>query len=362
MSHEFNADHLSAVPSYLQHWRPFRGQILPPPVEDARASELYDALTRANAHVAEAHQIEKDAQQAHLAAFDALEAEQQRCAEAGVISKIDAELLATRESAALAASPDLHVPRRQAAARLAETAQTAYLNYCTQHAHTWAEKLRPESEKVAAEIASIQAATERRLKPLGDRHAALVQAYRFVYGGTEGIVSTDIQDEFGQPVGLKPDALARINGEAEPELDPGIAQLLDVSGRQSLELVPVAELGLSGGDLARVDRLDHAPRNTRAVDGLDVRRPYGVAPRAQPAMGMERGALPSPSNLQEEQYTMPSIHLNAASVAPIPEGTGTGDPSPFKTHMKPTVANGTTLSVAQGSILATVAAETEQSD
>ncbi len=196
--------------------RPDGSGILPPVVKDPKAQELYDAYDRANEHVHAVDQAEKDAQLAVRRADQALTAEVERSAAAGEVSKLDADLLRARESANAAAHPDIHEARRPAAQALADTATSAYLWHVDAHALNYTETLRPEAEKVAAEVNRLQAEHEKRLQPLRDKHAELLQAFTFALGGTAGLTGQDIVNELAQPVAIRPDVLRRLQGVPEP--------------------------------------------------------------------------------------------------------------------------------------------------
>jgi hypothetical protein len=199
-------------------WRHFRDAILPPPVDDPEAQELYDAYSKRAAHVKAIDDAERDAQLAVDIAHAAYQSELARAANEGVVSEIDGQLLAAREQAIASAHPELHQERREGAQALLEDAKRRYLRHVDLHALAYIAALEPEAVKVATEIAKVQADAERKLKPLQARHAELVQAHTFLLGGTVGLERADIENTPGLPVSLKADARARLQPEpVEPE-------------------------------------------------------------------------------------------------------------------------------------------------
>jgi hypothetical protein len=209
-------------------WHSFREGVTPFPLKgtskiDNEARELYQIVEQRQKHVADVDSAEKDARLALGLAEDSYRAELARSAEAGVVSSIDGELLAACESAAAAASPQLHQARRQRANSLANEAESAYLAFIDAHAVEFVRETQDDARRIAGKYARLREEAAKLLQPVEQEHQALVAATQFIAGGTSPLTFDDVERTLGKPPTLTAQAMADFDpqpslAEPEPEL------------------------------------------------------------------------------------------------------------------------------------------------
>jgi hypothetical protein len=210
-------------------WHSFRDGVQPFPLNgtskiDNEARELYQIVEQRQQHVIAVNRAERDAQLAGRRAEETYQAEIARSAEAGVVSTLDGELLAACESAAAAANPQLHRRRRQQASVLAQEAEAAYIEFIDTHAIEFVRETQEDAHGIAKRSLEAREEAAQILQSAKQEHWALVEATRFIVGGTHPLTRDDIEQEFGKPPTLTPDALARFDPRpllaTEPEAEP----------------------------------------------------------------------------------------------------------------------------------------------
>jgi hypothetical protein len=179
------------------------------------AAALWATVDQRQSHVAAVEQAARDAEQAAQQAHQALEAERARAADAAEVSTLDAQLLAERDQLIAEASPEIHNPRRHAAAELVQQAETDYLAWLRQNTDALLAALRPACEKVAKDWNAQNDANYKAIRPVEARAAALRDAVQLVAGNDDRLSPDDLP---GAAEPQKPpfpvDAVARIAREA----------------------------------------------------------------------------------------------------------------------------------------------------
>lgn len=183
------------------------------------AAALWATVEQRRSHVAAVEEAARDAEEAARQAHQALEAERARAADAAEVSPLDAQLLAKRDQLIAEASPEIHNPRRHAAAELVQQAEADYLAWLRQNTDPLLDALRPACEKVAADWIAQNDENYKRIRPIEERAAALRDAVQLVAGSDPDRFSGVDLPGAAEP--QKPpfptEALARISREEQEQ-------------------------------------------------------------------------------------------------------------------------------------------------
>lgn len=203
-------------------WRPFRGGAAPFPVEPTtplakEAAQLWQKIEAQLAHIETIEQARRDAHQALELATEAYEVEVNRAGRAGEVSTTDAALLATRERCREATNPTIYNDRARVAAEQLHALEWEYLRYIDDHALELVAELKDRAERVAAKYRKVIEEFNKRLAPIHQEHALLVDAVRFLIGNTCPFEGADIPTDFSEPPYPTAEALARYEALHNPE-------------------------------------------------------------------------------------------------------------------------------------------------
>jgi hypothetical protein len=202
-------------------WRPFAdASNFPIDQLNAEGKALHSAWQDRLQSVTDLQQAAVDAQKAVHLAETALTAELEREAETGKVGA-GPDLKVKFDRRVAEADPELHRNRIDQAEGLAYRAGVEYENHLNQQHEQYLAKLKPDCERVAAEIRRVNAEHAERLGPLVLKREVLRHTVLAAIGRTPPFVSEDVPSDLETAPFPTEDALARrqlvLNPPPEPE-------------------------------------------------------------------------------------------------------------------------------------------------
>ncbi len=182
-----------------EQWRPFAGEAREFPLKGnseahQKARRLYENIKKRREHAEDVARAERDAQEAVVVAQQALEAERQRAANSGELSRLDAELLQKVKAAIADANPEIHNPRTARASELLRAAENEYLGFLRDHSVEFVQELAPEAEKVSQDFIALREEWAKKRRPVEQRWAELNDAARLLIGNDERFRASDLPE------------------------------------------------------------------------------------------------------------------------------------------------------------------------